>query len=113
MNRTSVNYLKVSMLVLFAVFAMVILSGPATAGDYTMQTNLNEVADQLARWSKQSSTEKMTAQAQAELSKLLLETSRVLKEMAEKSSGEMDMDHHNKIEMMKKAWDPFDTEGRM
>jgi len=42
----------------------------------------------------------MTAQAQAELSKLLLETSRVLKEMAEKSSGEMDMDHRNKIEMM-------------
>ena len=113
MNRTSVNYLKVSMLVLFAVFAMVILSGPVTAGDYTMQTNLNEVADQLARWSKQSSTEKMTAEAQAELSKLLLETSRVLKEMAGKSSGEMDMDHHNKIEMMKKAWDPFDTEGRM
>jgi hypothetical protein len=33
--------------------------------------------------------------------------------MAGKSSGEMDMDHHKKIEMMKKAWDPFDTEGRM
>lgn len=113
MNRTSMNYPKVSMLVLFAVFTMVFLSGPATAGDYTMQTNLNEVADQLARWSKQSSTEKMTAEAQAELSKLLLETSRVLKEMAAKSSGEMDMDHHNKIEMMKKAWDPFDTEDRM
>ena len=50
---------------------------------------------------------------QAELGKLLLETSRVLKEMSGKSSGEMDMDHHNKIEMMKKAWDAFDTEGRM
>ena len=113
MKRTSKNALMVSMLVFIPFFTMMLYGGPALAGDYTMQTNLNEVADQLARWSKQSSTEKMTAEAQAELSKLLLETSRVLKEMAGKSSGEMDMDHHNKIEMMKKAWDPFDTADRM
>jgi len=113
MKRTSTNYLKVSVFVIFALFTVIIFSRPLHAGDYTMQTNLNEVADQMAKWSKQTSTEKLTPQAQAELSKLLLETSQVLKEMAGKSSGEMDMDHHNKIEMMKKAWDPFDTEDRM
>jgi hypothetical protein len=113
MKRTSKNALMVSMLVFIPFFTMMLYGGPALAGDYTMQTNLNEVADQLARWSKQSSTGKLTPEAQVKLSKLLLETSQVLKEMAMKGGGKMQMEHHNKIQMMKKAWDPFDTSDRM
>ncbi len=113
MNSTSVNYLKVSMLVIFTCFAVMIYSGPAPAGDYTMQTNLNEVADQMARWSKQCRTEKLTPESQAKLGELLLESSQMLKEMAAKSGGEMSMEHHNKIQMKKKAWNPFDTSDRM
>jgi hypothetical protein len=33
--------------------------------------------------------------------------------MAGESGGEMHLEHYNKIQMMKKAWDPFDTEDRM
>lgn len=113
MKRTSKNDLKVSMLILILFFTMMLYGGPALAGDYTMQTNLNEVADQLARWSKQSGTGNLTPEAQVKLSELLLETSHVLKEMAMKGGGEMQMEHHNKIQMMKKAWDPFDTADRM
>ncbi len=113
MKRKSKNDLKVSMLVLIPFFTMMLYGGTALAGDYTMQTNLSEVADQLARWSKQSGTGKLTPEAQVKLSKLLLETSRVLKEMVMKSGAEMKMEHHNKIQMMKKAWDPFDTSDRM
>jgi hypothetical protein len=113
MKRTTKNELKVSMFVLIAFFAVMIYGGPALAGDDIMQTNLNEVADQLARWSKQSGTGKLSPEAQVKLSELLMETSQVLKEMAMKDSGEMQMMHHDKIQMMKKAWDPFDTADRM
>ena len=80
MNRNSPNYLKVSMFVIFSFIAASIFSLPLNAGDYTMQTNLKEMADQMSRWSKQSSAAKMTPEAQAELSRLLMEASRVLKE---------------------------------
>ncbi len=113
MNSTSINYLKVSMFVIFTFLTMMIYSGLAPAGDYKMQTNLDEIADQMARWSKQCSTGKLTSEAQTKLSELLLETSQVLKELAGKGVGEMHMEHHNKIKMMKKAWDPFDTSDRM
>ena len=113
MNHSSPSYLKVSMFVIFSFIAAAIFSLPINAGDYTKQTNLEEIADQMSRWSKQSSTAKLTPEAQAELSRLLMEASLALKEMAGKNSGEMDMDHHGKIEMMKKAWDPFDTADRM
>jgi len=113
MKRTSKNDLKVFMLVLISFFALTLYGGYALAEDQTMQTNLNEVADQLARWSKQSGTGKLTPEAQIKLSELLLETSQVLKEMGMKGGGEMQMEHHNKIEMMKKAWDPFDNADRM
>ena len=113
MKRTTKNDRKLSRLVLIAFFTVMLCGGTAIAGDQTMQTNLNEVADQLARWSKQSSTGKLTAEAQVKLSELLLETSQVLKEMTVKDSGEMQMMHHDKIQMMKKAWDPFDTADRM
>ena len=113
MKRTTKNYRKLSMFVFIAIFTVMICGGPAIAGDQTMQTNLNEVADQLARWSKQSSNGKLTPEAQVKLSELLMETSQVLKEMTMKDSGEMQMMHHDKIQMMKKAWDPFDTADRM
>ena len=113
MKRTSKNDLQVSMFVLITFFTVMLFAGPAPAGDYTMPTNLNEVADQLARWSMQSGTGKLTPEAQVKLSALLLETSQVLKEMAMKSGSDMQMEHYNKIQMMKKAWDPFDTADRM
>lgn len=113
MKITTKNELKVSMIVLIAFFAVMISSGSALAEDHTMQTNLDEVADQLARWSKQSGTGKLTPEAQVKLGELLLETSQVLKEMTMKGGGEMQMEHHNKIQMMQKAWDPFDTADRM
>ena len=113
MKRTSKKDLKVFMLVLISFFTLMLYGGYALAEDQTMQKNLNEVADQLARWSKQSGTGKLTAEAQVKLSALLLETSQVLKEMAMTGGGEMQMEHHNKIQMMKKAWDPFDNADRM
>ena len=113
MKRTSKNGLKGCTLVLISFFAMMLYGGHALAGDQAMQTNLNEVADQLTRWSKQSSTGKLTPEAQVKLGELLLETSQVLKEMVMEGSGEMQMQHQNKIQMMKKAWDPFDNSDRM
>jgi hypothetical protein len=113
MKRTFKNGLKGCMLVLFSFFTIMLYGGYALAGDQAMQTNLNEVADQMARWSKQSGTGKLTPEAQAKLSELLLQTSQVLKEMAMKGGGEMQMEHQNKIQMMKKAWDPFDSSDRM
>ena len=113
MNRTSLNYLKVSMFVIFAFLTGMISSGPATAEDYTMQTNLNDIADQMARWSEQCSTTKMTPEAIEKLGELLFQTSQVLKDMAGKSGGEMNKMHHNKIQSMEKDWDPFDTSDRM
>jgi hypothetical protein len=113
MKITSKNDLKVSILIVVSFFTMILFGGPALAGDYTVQTNLSKVADQLARWSKQSGSGKLTSEAQLTLSKLLLEASLMLKEMAMKGSGEMKMKHQNKIDRMKKAWDPFDTSDRM
>lgn len=101
------------MLVLITFFTMMLYGGSAPAGDDTMRTNLGEIADQLTRWSKQSGTGKLTPEAQMKLSELLMETSQMLKEMNMKDGDQMKMEHHNKIQMMKKAWDPFDTSDRM
>ena len=113
MNRISITNLKVMVLVIFTFFALMIFSGPAPAGDYTMQTNLNDIADQMSRWSKQCSTSKMKPEAQEKLGELLLQTSQLLKDMAGKSGGEMHTMHSNKIQSMKKDWDPFDTSDSM
>jgi hypothetical protein len=103
------NGLKVSMFVFIAVFAVMICGGPAFAAADSMQTNLNAIADQLARWSKQSVMGKLTPEAQAKLGELLMEASQVLKEMTMKDSSKMQMMHKDKIMMMEKEWDPFDT----
>ena len=78
-----------------------------------MQTNLNDFDDQMSRWSKQCSSSKMTPEAQEKLGELLSQTSQLLKDMAEKSGGKMHAEHSNKIQAMKKDWDPFDTSGGM
>ena len=113
MKTSAKNGLKVTMVVLIAFLTLMIYGGRAISADDMMQTNLSEVADQLARWSKQSSMGKLTPEAQVKLGELLRETSQVLKEMAMKDGGKMQMEHHEKIEMMKKAWNPFDTADRM
>ena len=113
MNRISINNMKVSMFVIFTFFALIISSGPAPAGDHTMQTNLNDIADQMGRWSKQCSSSKMTPEAQEKLGELLFETSQLLKDIAGKSGGKMNTEHSNKIQSMKKDWDPFDTSSGM
>jgi hypothetical protein len=113
MNRTSINNLKVSTIVIFTFFTVMISSGSAPAGDLTMQTNLNDIADQMSRWSKHCSTSKMTPEAQEKLGELLFLTSQLLKDMAEKSGGKMNTEHSNKIQAMKKDWDPFDTSSGM
>jgi len=113
MQRTSGHHFNASILTLIAFFTVMLSGGLAFAGEYTMQTNLNDVADQLARWSKQSGTGNLTPEAQMKLSELLLEASQVLKEMTMKGDRDMQMEHHKKIQMMKKAWNPFDTADRM
>lgn len=113
MNKLFKKDLKISMFVLITFLTVMFYGNLSLAGDQTMQTNLNEVADQLAKWSKQSGTGKMTPEAQVKLSELLLETSQMLKEISMNKGDEMKMEHYDKIEMMKKAWDPFDTADRM
>ena len=113
MKRISKNYMHATLFAIIACFTVMIFGGPAFAGDHMMQSNLNEIADQMDRWSKQCSTTELTPDAQAKLSELLAETSRLLKEMSGKSDAAMHAEHSTKIQTMKKAWDPFDTSGRM
>ena len=54
-----------------------------------------------------------TPEAQAKLGELLSETRQIFMEVAANSGAEMSMAHERKIQMMKKACNPFDTEDRM
>ena len=101
------------MFVLITFLTAILYGNLSLAGDQNMQTNLNAVADQLAKWSKQSGTGKMTPEAQMKLSELLQETSQILKEISMNKGDMMKMEHDNKIKMMEKAWEPFDTADRM
>ena len=101
------------MLLLFLIFSVMIYNGPASAGDYKMESNLNNLSDLMHKWSKQLSSGKLDPKAQAKLSELLARTSEVLQELSAKKSSDMNMSHHMKIEQMKKEWDPFDTSDRM
>ena len=98
---------------LLTLFIMMTYNGSANAGDYAMQSNLNDMAELMSKWSKQLSSGKMEPKAQEKLSELLSQTSQVLRDLSAKSGDDMNMEHHNKIEQMKKDWDPFDTSGRM
>jgi hypothetical protein len=113
MNKLFQKGLRISMFVLITFFAVMLYGNLSLAGDQTMQANLNAVADQLTKWSKQSGTGKMTPEAQMKLSELLLETSQILKEISMNKGDKMIMEHNKKIKMMEKAWDPFDTADRM
>ena len=114
MKRSSMFKLKAIFLSLFAFFAFVIYADYARAGDqYSTQTNLNNMADMMSGWSKELSTGKMEPKAQEKLGELMSLMSQVLRDMSTKSGSDMDMDHKNKIETMKKEWDPFDTADKM
>ena len=113
MNKLFKKELKVSVFVLTTFLTVMLYGTLSLAGEQTMKTNLDAVADQLTKWSKQSSTGKMTPEAQMKLSELLMETSEILKEISMNKGDEMKMEHHDKIEMMKKTWEPFDTSDRM
>jgi len=114
MKRTSTFCFKAILLSILAVFTVVIYTDFARAGDqYTTQTNLSNMAEMMSSWSKELSTGKMDPKAQEKLSELMSKMSQVMRDMSAKSGGGMDMDHHNKIETMKKEWDPFDTSDKM
>ena len=113
MKKPTLYYTRIPMLMLFLIFSVMIYNGPADAGDYKMESNLNNLSDLMNKWSKQLSSGKLDPKAQAKLSELLARTSEVLQELSAKKSGDMNMSHHMKIEQMKKEWDPFDTSDRM
>ena len=101
------------MLVIFTIFTVMIYNSSANAGDYMMQTNLNNMADLMSKWSKQLSSGKMEPMAQEKLGELLSRTSQVLRDLTAKTSDDMHMEHQNKIKQMKKDWDPFDSSDKM
>jgi hypothetical protein len=88
-------------------------NGSANAGDYSMETNLNDMAQLMDKWSKELGTGKMTPEAQEKLGELLYLSSQVLRDYSAKSGAGMHTEHHNNIEKMKSEWDPFDSSGRM
>lgn len=107
---------KTLVMMILTIFVLALFSSPAVADDaglMAMKTNLNGLADEINRWSKKASTGKLTPEAQMKLSELLSEAGEVLKEMSGKGGGGMYATHQGKIQMMKKAWDPFDTESGM
>ena len=113
MMRTTKNFMKIVMFIIITFFAVMIYNGSVLAGDPGMQKNLSNLSELTSMWSKSLNSGKMSPEAQAKLAELLSQTSQVLKELSEKSGGTMHMEHSMKIEGMKKAWDPFDTSGRM
>ena len=113
MKQLSIYFKKIPVLLMFTIFAVIIYNGSANAGDVTMQTNLNNMAELMSKWSKELSSGKMDLKAQEKLGELLSLTSQVLRDMSAKSGEDMNMEHHKKVEQMKKDWDPFDTSGKM
>jgi hypothetical protein len=107
------TYTKIPVVLLFAIFSLVIFNSTGNAGDYSMQSNLDNMAELISIWSKQLSSGKMDAKAQEKLSELLSQTSQMLRDLSSKSGTDMHMQHHNNIKQMKKEWDPFDTTDRM
>jgi hypothetical protein len=113
MKKSSMKYIKGSVFVILAIYAVLISGGVAAAGDYTMQKNLTDIADQMSKWSKQLSTGDLDSNTQKKLSDIMSETSGVLRDMTMQGQDDMPMRHHNKIMEMEKAWDPFDTSDKM
>ena len=114
MKQTSAFFLRAVLLLMFTIFAVVISTEFVRAGDqYSTEANLNRMADMMSSWSKELSTGKMEPKAQEKLGELMSLMSQVLRDVSAKSGSGMEMDHHKKIEMMKKEWDPFDTSDKM
>ena len=113
MNKSSIKYIKRSVFVIVAIYAVIISSGLVIAGDFTMQKNLNDIAELTSKWSKQLSTGKLDSNAQKKLGEIMSQMSQVLHDMTGQGQSDMDMGYHNKIQEMKKAWDPFDTSDKM
>jgi hypothetical protein len=113
MKRLCMTDLKTISLVLFSIFAMVIFTDSALAGDHMMQQNCKNLSDLTSKWSNQLKSGKITPEAQKKLAELLAETSRILQEMSQKSEEQMHMENSMKIEQMTKEWDPFDTSDKM
>jgi hypothetical protein len=107
------KYIKGSVFVLFAIYAVMISSNFAIAGDPTMQKNLTDIADLMSKWSKQLSTGKLDSNAQEKLGEIMSQMSQLLHDMTLQGQGDMQLDYHNKIMEMEKAWDPFDTSDKM
>ena len=113
MNTLRSNHTTIPMLLIISIFALLIFTGSALAGDSMMQQNCANLSELTSKWSKQLNSGKITPEAQAKLAELLSETSQVLQDMSEKSEAQMHMEHSMKIEKMKTEWDPFDTSDRM
>ena len=96
------RYIALSLYATFVFFAAMAYNGPAHAGDYSQQTNLNSMADLMSKWSKQLNSGKVEPMAQEKMGEMMSRMSQVLKEIAGAGDGDMHMDHHNKIEAMKK-----------
>jgi hypothetical protein len=107
------THLKKNSLVLISIAALMIFTGSALAGDSMMQQNCQNLSELTSMWSDQLATGKITPEAQAKLAELLAETSQILHEMSQGSGEQMHMQNSVKIEQMRKAWDPFDTSGKM
>ena len=113
MKKSSMKYIKGSVFVILAIYAVLISGGVAAAGDYTMQKNLTDIADLMSKWSKQLNTGDLDSNTQKKLSDIMSETSGILRDMTMQGQGDMQMEYHNKIMEMEKAWDPFDTSDKM
>ena len=113
MKKPSMKYIKGSVFVILAIYAVIISSNFAIAGDHTMQKNLTDIADLMSKCSKQLSTGKLDSNAQEKLGEIMSQMSQVLHDMTMQGQGDMHMDYHNKIMEMEKTWDPFDTSDRM
>lgn len=94
---------------IYATLAVVAFVIPTAAEAMTMENNVNDLAEQMERWSKQCASKPLTPEAQAKLSALLMEASQLLKQIPSNAESDMQMQYHKKIMKMKEEWNPFDT----
>ena len=105
-NHNTWNRRKWSLLL--TSLAVLLFTGTALA-DHTMQSNIDMVAEEMARWSQQCGAKPLTPEAQAKLSELLMETSQLLRQIAANTDDKMYTEYNRKIETMKAEWNPFDS----
>ncbi len=126
MNQLCLNHLKIPILVLFTIFTVMIYNGSAYAGEESMEANMRSMAELMSKFSKQLSSGKVEPKAQEKMGDILSRMSQVMQEMTGaggsgmkaggsgmKAGGSgMNMEHRDKIEVMKKEWEPFDPYDR-